>query len=649
VADDVANAIVAGLPTILTALDIAGVGKNQINESTVTNIDQGLFPTNMNDLTKEQREVVMERVNLERKEGYAEQSKGNSLFDKVYGFFGNVLSTRVDPITQSTSGTDPLSNQYNPAFYQGYTAQMTSGLGNTPQEKSANQSSAGIKDYYNTRNDPSMTNIGNSFVSGNDAYTRTLFGVNAVGDIEAPTIGDYAQLGLTIYDIMNMGIGRGLLFGITNLGKGAKGAGVADDGAKATRSFFSIFKKADKVDDVTGELFKVETRDQVAARWGKSASGATSKVGDATEKLSHGRVVGDKVFDANQGKMVNFKDFTGSPVINEPGKYFRGVGKDNVPQFSIVKDYTKVADNVAAGKPNLSKASKSYYDPNFPATSSGNPPKATSGTTSKAASQGAGTPRTTYKPQTTSGNAPTGIPWWQKWGTAPGERPTLRDIPGNLGNNLLKSLDYGMRNPLVPIMGTLAGVGSLLSGWAFMNFYIGDTLQQASQYNVVNTIKLATPMAFGESIAQMKNQIAFQKDVSYRNAERWVGLSNYPLGIGTLAQGWNTITAGSLEKGVVQYNTYNGVIQTNLTFLLVHGMAYDAKTDKNGNIDPTSVKYRDADAWMKWWETEGKRTTGIDKYGVKGDCEQVYNLMKDKTYGQKAKDDYNQHMNSSIN
>lgn len=613
VADDVANAMVQGLPTILTTLEIAGVVKSQINESTVTNIDQGLFPTNMNDLTKEQREAVMERTNLERKEGYAEQSMGNSLFDKVYGFFGNILSTRVDPITQSTSGTDPLSNQYNPAFYQGYTAQMTSGLGNTPQEKSANQSSAGIQDYYNTRNDPSRGNIGNYLISGNDAYTRSMFGVNSVGDIEAPTIGDYAQLGLTIYDILTLGVGRGALFGITNLGKGAS---VADDGAKATRSFFSIFKKADKVDDVADNLLKVETKEQVAARWGKSASGTASKVGDATEKLSHGRVVGDKVFDANQGKMVNFKDFTGSPVINEPGKYLRGVGKDNVPNFTVVKDYTKVADNVAAGKPNLSKSAKSYYDPNFPSTSPGNPPKTTSGTTSKASSPGAGQPRSTYNPKATSGNAPTG---------------TGRDwSPGGIAHAIKeKSLNtiYGTITNPIP---TLAGLAVFSM---FRSFFVADTLQQNSQYLTSALLKNSTAEQWGAAVSSYKSYQNLQTQIAYANAKFDSKLLNTPV-LGTLLKPIDN-TLFLFSRSIVAAKNYDTVQQTNAAYLMSRGICYP-KNGKPTDWRLENLVFRDSKAWQEWYKKEGIK---LADYELKKELE-AFN--KDLKTPERAKiyDDY---------
>lgn len=585
IADDVANAMVQGLPTILTALEIAGVGKSQINESTVTNIDQGLFPTNMNDMTKEQREAVMERANLERKEGYAEQSKGNSLFDKVYGFFGDVLSTRVDPITQSKGGTDPLSNQYNPAFYQGYTAQMTSGLGNTPQEKSANQSSAGIQDYYNTRNDPSRLNIGNSLIAGNDAYTRSMFGVNSVGDIEAPTIGDYAQLGLTIYDILTLGVGRGALFGITNLGKGA---GVADDGAKATRSFFSIFKKsADKADEVED----VATRLAHYDKYGNYNPAQGGRIGQLTKD---GREIIEDLGDNVRVRNIDGSDSIVSakniPEVKTPGKSY------------IPSEKTNVVDN--KGRP-LSNVNIWYGESDEVAEE-----------IPKAASQGAGQPRSTYKPNTTSGTTPTG---------------TGRDwSPGGIAHAIKeKSLNtvYGTITNPIP---TLAGLAVFSM---FRSFFVADTLQQNSQYLTSALLKNSTAEQWGAAISSYKSYQNLQTQIAYANAKFDSKLLNTPV-LGTLLKPIDN-TLFIFSRSIVAAKNYDTVQQTNAAYLMSRGICYP-KNGKPTDWRLENLVFRDSKAWQEWYKKEGIK---LADYELKKELE-AFN--KDLKTPERAKiyDDY---------
>jgi hypothetical protein len=543
VADDVANAMVQGLPTILTALDIVGVGKSQINESTVTNIDQGLFPTNMNDLTKEQREAVMERINLERKEGYVEQSKGNSLFDKVYGFFGNILSTRVDPITQSTGGTDPLSNQYNPAFYQGYTAQMTSGLGNTPQEKSANQSSAGIQDYYNTRNDPSIGNIGNSLIAGNDAYTRSMFGVNSVGDIEAPTIGDYAQLGLTIYDILRVGVGRGALFGITNLGKGAS---VADDGAKATRSFFSIFKKADKVDEVED----VATRLAHYDKYGNYNPAQGGRIGQLTKD---GREIIEDLGDNVRVRNIDGSDSIVSakniPEVKTPGKSY------------IPSEKTNVVDN--KGRP-LSNVNIWYGEADEVAEE-----------IPKAASQGAGT----------SGTTPTG---------------TGRDwSPGGIAHAIKEKSLNTIYNTITNPIHTLAGLAVFSM---FRSFFVSDTLQQNSQYLTSALLKNSTAEQWGAAVSSYKSYQNLQTQIAYANAKFDSKLLNTPV-LGTLLKPIDN-TLFLFSRSIVAAKSYDTVQQTNAAYLMSRGICYP-KNGKPTDWRLENLVFRDSKAWQEWYKKEG--------------------------------------------
>lgn len=589
IAQNTASAMIAGLPTILTSLEIAGVLPKNINDTTVTNIDQGLFPTNMNDMTREQREGIVERANLERRAGYEEQrTNPTSLMDKIVGFFGDVGSQRVSPIMQTSGGTDPLANQYNPAFYQGYTSQMTSGLGNTPQEKSANQSSAGIRDYYNTRNDTSMTNVGNTLVSSHDPYTRSLFGVNAVGDIEAPTIGDYAQLGLTIYDLMTLGTGRGALFGITSLGKGAKGAGVADDGAKATRSFFSIFKKsADKADEVED----VATRLAHYDKYGNYNPAQGGRIGQLTKD---GREIIEDLGDNVRVRNIDGSDSIVSakniPEVKTPGKSY------------IPSEKTNVVDN--KGRP-LSNVNIWYGEADEVAEE-----------IPKAASQGAGTPRSTYNPKATSGTTPTG---------------TGRDwSPGGIAHAIKeKSLNtiYGTITNPIP---TLAGLAVFSM---FRSFFVADTLQQNSQYLTNALLKNSTAEQWGAAVSTYKSYQNLQTQIAYANAKFDSKLLNTPV-LGTLLKPIDN-TLFLFSRSIVAAKNYDTVQLANAAYLFSRGIAYP----KNGN--PTdwrleNLTFRTSPQWLEWYKTEGIKRADFE---LKKELEAFNKDMRDPARA-KIYDDY---------
>jgi hypothetical protein len=61
-----------------------------------------------------------------------------------------------------------------------------------------------------------------------------------------------------------------------------------------------------------------------------------------------------------------------------------------------------------------------------------------------------------------------------------------------------------------------------------------------------------------------------------------------------------------LTRGINQYQVYQGVITGNVAILQERGLVYDVKTNKDGTIDTSTIKYRTPEQWATWYKTEGK-------------------------------------------